>query len=433
MGTPSEEEPMRTHVFTGLLLLLTGIGVWAGIDLTMEHYRVLTDPEHESWCTIEESNFDCAAVSQSKWSEHQVFLFERPLPTSVPPVGFFVGLLALVALGRFRRGDEHYPAAQARDDTLALAWLLLLPAATVDLLLVYVMKFVLQTWCIVCLGIDVTTALLIVLIPFARSAGWRGLFRSGLAGALRHTNWLVFGCIFAVVVIGTQRAYSTALVNANVRAMAEIIVWFEEQPPVEIPLPADVPYLGEPGAPFQVVEYADFQCPYCAVASANIHHLMEAYPDQIHFAFRHFPLGSDCNPYNSNNMHPDACMAAQAAECAAQHGEFWNMYNGLYTLFAHAAAERKRPTTEHVRSLAHELDIPASEFYYCLEEEGIREQVVAMVEEGKAAGVRGTPALFVNGVLLPGGANAATHLEVLIRAHLQQQGVDPGEPITFEF
>jgi len=421
----------RWHVISALLLLLAAVGVWGAVDLTIEHFRVLTDPDHESWCTIEDSAFDCARVSASKWAEHSVFVFRIPMPTSVPPLGFFGGFALLVALGWVRRRSGDYPAGQVRDDTLAFAWLLLLPAAVVDLLLIYVMKFQLQTWCIVCLCLDVATAALLVLTPFARPSGWRGLLRGGIAGALRHYNWLAFGAAFVLLVACGQRAYTGAIAEVQQREFARFVEWFESQEATITELPEGTPRLGPADAPFQVVEYADFQCPFCSDCSAEIHHLMETYPELVSFSFRHFPLGSDCNPYNSNNMHPDACMAAYAAECAGRHGKYWEMYNELFTLFEEAGKQRRGPSVEQVRELAHGMGIPTTDFFYCLEEDAIRERVVGMVEEGKAHGVRGTPAVFVNGVGVGGGAAGALRLELLLRDHLRSQGADPGDPITF--
>ncbi len=421
---------MKRHILAAVLLLLACVGVWGGMDLTAEHLAVLTNPDHHSWCTVEGTKFDCAKVSQSRWAEHQIFLFTFPLPTSVPPIGFYVVFAALVLLGWWRRGGPDYPASQARDDTLAFAWLLLLPAAVVDLLLIYVMKFVLQTWCIVCLTLDVTTALLLILTPFARTTGWDGLFKSGVLGGMRHYNWLVAGVLFCAAVVIGQTWYAGGLREAIVEEQRTFVDEFWTQEPTLGDIPADVPRLGDADAPFHVVEYADFECPYCAVCSARIHALIEAYPGQVDFVFRHFPLGTDCNPYNRNNMHPDACAAAYAADCAGREGQFWPMYNALFTAFENRP-RGQRVEIDQIRELAHDLGLPASDFFYCLEDETVRAGVIAAVEEGRAAGVRGTPAVFVNGIMLGGGAAAAQRLELIIRDHLREQGVELDAPITY--
>lgn len=423
---------MRRHVIAPVLLVLACVGVWGSIDLTIEHFRVSKDPNYESWCTFEDTNFDCAAVSASPWAEHYLFLFRYPVPTSVFPLGFFVAFAVLLGLGWVRGGDEHYPTAVARDDTLAFAWLLLLPAAVTDLLLIYVMKFQLRTWCIVCLMIDITTLLLLILVPLARQRGYTGLFRSGFSGAFRHANWIAFGLVFVLVITVGQRRYSQAVDQILVETRIEFTEWFAEQEPVSSPLlNGDEFHRGTPGAPFQVIEFADFQCPFCAGCSHDIIKLIETYPGQIDFVFRHYPLGQDCAPGLMRDSHPDACMAAYAVDCAGRHDKYWEMYDILFEMFPEMRLDGKRPTVQNMREAAHELGLPATEFYYCLEDEEIKAAVIASVMVGRAVGVNGTPAVFTNGIQIPGGGNAPVFVEWLIRAQLQKQGQQLDEPVLY--
>ncbi len=424
---------MRRHIIAGFLLLFSGVGIWGAIDLTIEHFLVLTDPDHQAWCNIEGSNFDCSKVSRSRYSEHKVPLFKHPLPTSVPPLGFFGGFAVLVVLGWFRKGGANTTTVQARDETLAFAWLMLLPAAVVDLLLIYVMHSILHTWCIVCLMLDGATALLLIFTPLARKTGYRKLLRSGVMGGLRHFNWLIFGLVFVLLVVVGQRRYSHAIDGALRESREQFISWFGEQQPVPDLLSGDEQHRGVEGAPFTVVEFADFQCPYCAGCSSQIHEMAETYEGQIDFVFEHYPLGTDCNPGLSRDMHPDACMAAYAVECAAQHGKYWEMYDALWELFPAKAARGDRPSIEDIREVAHDLELPPTDFYYCLENEEIKQTVQESVLHGRSVGVSGTPAVFANGVLLPGGASSPVYLEWLIRSRLEKQGQELGDPITYQF
>ncbi len=423
---------MRRHVIAAILLVLSGVAIWGSIDLAVEHFRVGADPNYQSWCTFEDSNFDCAAVAASRWAQHQIFLFRYPVPTAMFPLGFFVGFAVLIGLGWVRGGDENYSATQARDDTLAFAWLMLLPAAVVDLLLIYVMKFQLQTWCIVCLVIDVTTLSLLIGTPLARSRGYRGLLGDGLVGMFRHGNWIALLVIFATVVVVGQRRYSLAIDEILAETREEFVAWYAEQSPVDAPLVREGnPRRGTPDAPWRVVEFADFQCPFCAGCSHDIHRLMEAYPGQIEFVFRHYPLGQDCAPGLMRDSHPEACMAAYAVDCAGRHGKYWEMYDVLFEMFPAMRLERKRPTLEDIREAAHELGLPATEFYYCLEDEEIKAAVTQSVLDGRAAGVSGTPAVFANGIAIPGGGNAPVFLEWLIRARLEEQGQELDDPLLY--
>ena len=137
-----------------------------------------------------------------------------------------------------------------------------------------------------------------------------------------------------------------------------------------------------PGAPVVVLEYADLQCPSCRAAHTNIvEPLLGQYGRRIRYEFRHFPLRS---------LHPEALAAAEAAECAADQGKFWE-YVDL------AFREQKELSREKLLVWAAELSLDTSRFEPCLTSESKRALVLSEYEEGRAEGVLGTPTFFVNG------------------------------------
>ncbi len=82
---------------------------------------------------------------------------------------------------------------------------------------------------------------------------------------------------------------------------------------------------GDPNAVITIVEFADFQCPYCKQTEATLNDLLERYPGQVRLAFRDFPLGS---------IHPYAEKAAEAARCAGKQGKFWDFHDALFAIRA---------------------------------------------------------------------------------------------------
>jgi protein-disulfide isomerase/uncharacterized membrane protein len=420
----------RTGIAT-ILLLLSGVGLWAAIDLTVQHLAVLTDPAYQSWCTFEDTRFDCAKVSKSTWSQLSIPPFHHPVPTALAPLGFFVGFALLILTAWLRKEDPAQPSGQTWDDTLAFAWLLLLPAAVIDLLLLYVMAVQVRTWCLVCLIIDAVTVLLLILTPMARTRGWQGLLSSGPMGALRHYNWLVFPLVFLLTVTVGQKAYGLAIHASIEGTRQEFLQWFAEQEPLKGVLRGNEPRRGNPGAPFQVVEFGDFQCPFCAEASHRIGELDKAYPGQIDFVFRQYPLGKHCNPGVARDAHPQACIAAYAAECAARAGHYWEMYDAMFELFPMLAALGAQPTLKQIGDLARRIGLPIVDFHMCLKDETVRQDVVRSVMDGRALGIQGTPTVFANGVPLPPGTGAIIYLEWLIRDHLRKQGQPLGSPVTY--
>src|SRR5829696_2153382 len=143
---------------------------------------------------------------------------------------------------------------------------------------------------------------------------------------------------------------------------------------------------GPKDAPVTLVKYGDYECPYCAEAHPLLKELQERAGEQVRFVFRHFPLDS---------THPRARRAAQAAEAAASQGRFWEMHDLLY--------ERQDELGEEdLMRYAAELGLDLRQF----EEDLTNDDHAGRIDEdrlgGDRAGVRGTPAFFVNGVRYKG-------------------------------
>ncbi len=142
---------------------------------------------------------------------------------------------------------------------------------------------------------------------------------------------------------------------------------------------------GNPYAPVQLVVFNDFQCPFCGKLEATFEALHERYPQQIEIHFRDFPL----------DFHKQARGAHMAARCAHDQGRFWAMHDLLF-------ANQRALETDHLLDYAAELGLDTGRFEACLREERHAAAIDEDIAAARAAGVRGTPATFVNGVLLSG-------------------------------
>jgi protein-disulfide isomerase len=132
-----------------------------------------------------------------------------------------------------------------------------------------------------------------------------------------------------------------------------------------------------------VVEYGDFECPSCKVAATTPSLLMERYPSQVRFVFRHFPI---------EEAHPHALMAAEAAEAAGAQGMFWQMYDVLFRNQAHLkAADLHR----YASDLGMDMTRYAAEMDDHIYLQKVREQVAG----GRSSHIRATPAFFLNGAV----------------------------------
>jgi protein-disulfide isomerase len=143
---------------------------------------------------------------------------------------------------------------------------------------------------------------------------------------------------------------------------------------------------GEDDAPIVLVEYGDYECPYCGQAASIVKRLQAAIGKQLKFVFRNFPL---------TELHPHALNAAKAAEAAASSGKFWEMHDRLY-------ASQDDLDLDSLRAYAEELGIDADEFERNFADRKTLERIEKDFEGGVRSGVNGTPSFFVNGVRYDG-------------------------------
>lgn len=145
---------------------------------------------------------------------------------------------------------------------------------------------------------------------------------------------------------------------------------------------------GKGSANVEIVEYGDYQCPYCGAAYPVIKEIQRTFGDQIKFVFRNFPL---------SEMHPYALPAAIAAEAADRQGKFWEMHDALFE-------HQNRLDPEGILIMAKNIGLNLSKFEDDIQDEKLAEKVNADFESGVRSGVNGTPSFFVNGNKFDGGA-----------------------------
>jgi len=148
---------------------------------------------------------------------------------------------------------------------------------------------------------------------------------------------------------------------------------------------------GPAAAPVTVVEYGDFECPYCGQAEPVVRTLLADFGD-VRYVWRHLPL---------NDVHPNAQVAAEAAEAAAEQGKFWEMHD---MLLEHQRDLRVRDLIRYAEIL--ELDVPAFRDY--LRTRTGAPRVAEDVDSADLSGVSGTPTFFINGRRHQGAYDIAT-------------------------
>jgi protein-disulfide isomerase len=221
-----------------------------------------------------------------------------------------------------------------------------------------------------------------------KTSFWFGFF-SGVSSVSVIVFIALFLLIFSGKVGGTGPApVATAPTTITAPTVGDTAQPVPEVPSVPVPDIKSGEYVkGNPNAPVTLIEYSDFECPFCQRFVPTVEQLLREYPEQVKIVYRHFPL----------SFHPNAQKAAEAAECAGEQGKFWEMHDILF-----AKAEQGTMGVEIWKTEASVLGLNTTQFNTCLDSGKYASKVANDMNEGAASGVSGTPATFVNGVLISG-------------------------------
>jgi protein-disulfide isomerase len=160
---------------------------------------------------------------------------------------------------------------------------------------------------------------------------------------------------------------------------------------IEAPVTAADHIRGRTDARITLVEYGDFECPYCTAAFPIVEKLRESFPDELRFVFRHAP---------QTREHPNAVLAAESAEAAGAQGQFWRFHDRLFT--------RAEPITwDRLRDDARGLELDLARFAADVEQHRFLD-IVNRIERTGAHTVRGTPTFFLGDVRYEEGSDFAS-------------------------
>jgi protein-disulfide isomerase len=178
-----------------------------------------------------------------------------------------------------------------------------------------------------------------------------------------------------------------------------------DAPRYEVAVAPDDPSLGAANAPVTVIEFSDFQCPFCLRVVPTLKRLREAYGDRVRIVWKDFPLTS---------IHPQAFKAAEAGQCAREQGKFWDYHDRLF-------ANQQALQPEFLKKYATELGLDATKFNACLDTAKYAERVQEQMGVGNSLGVSSTPSVFINGRLVS-GAHPYETFTAIIDEELQRAG-----------
>jgi protein-disulfide isomerase len=189
------------------------------------------------------------------------------------------------------------------------------------------------------------------------------------------------------------------------RAAVELVEELKKKAHVQVLLAAprtevaaEGPARGAANAKITIVEFSDFQCPFCARAQPVIERVLKEYPDKVRLVYRDFPL----------SFHSNAARAAEAAHCANEQQQFWPLHDWIFR-------HQNELGEQELSNAARELGLDQKKFDACMVSHKYQRAVADNQAAGEKAGVTGTPAFFVDGELLSGAQPFEKFQEVIDR------------------
>jgi protein-disulfide isomerase/uncharacterized membrane protein len=366
-----------------VLAMAAGMGVSA--YLANQHIAVLCGDS--SICSISET-FDCDKVNTSSFSE----LFG--VPVALYGLGFYFAAayaLTMRRLGRAKLAGLPRVLLVAGAGSVAYSALLAWVSHTMG------------TWCLFCISMYGINAFLLAgsAIALKQRAALKpptepleSPFVStmvGLGGDRSVPVMMVAGIAAFVLSIAIYNGKKDQLAcggeTSDPTALATVYHLPHEG---TVELTGNEPVHGRADAPYLIVEWADYGCPHCARAGAGVKELVDEDPD-IQLRFKHYPLSNRCNPHVGADLHPDACEASKATECARQQGRFWELNDLVFK-------NQNYQSPEDIRFMAKQVGLDMEALEACIADPITAERLKADADAANAVGLTGTPTFFIKGL-----------------------------------
>jgi protein-disulfide isomerase len=194
-----------------------------------------------------------------------------------------------------------------------------------------------------------------------------------------------------------QRATARQTLIAELRKSGPDVRVLIDAPRRDVEIDSTDPSLGRSSAPVTVIEFSDFQCPFCQRVAPTLKKLRETYGDKVRIVWKDFPL---------TQIHPQAFKAGEAAHCAGDQGKYWEYHDQLF-------ANQQSLQPEDLKKYATDLGLDAAAFTACLDTSKHGERVRDGVAQGTRLGVNSTPTIYINGRMLSGAQPYETFVSVI--------------------
>jgi protein-disulfide isomerase/uncharacterized membrane protein len=384
-------------------IFLSIVGGFIAVELTDVWVRSRVDPDYQSFCAVSEG-MNCETVALSDYST----VMGRPVSVWAVAGYAFLALLALLGLVRLKDGF-------GRGYLLLISLVFVL----VGFILMYIMKFLIGSWCLLCLAVDaVNIGLLAMAVLAIRMPG------TTLGDAVKYDFQSIvkrpllvvlvavagFGMLGGAWVYGGNLAVLEGTDLPPEQALDSPEKWTHKlhgeectdqcgcnesggRPQTQLGIDGSGhQWIGSAEAEMVIHEFTDYQCPHCRMAHMKVRRLLSNHPGKIKVIHRHYPLDQACNSSITRPFHQRACELSKIAICAGRQGRFWEMNDFL---FQHADEIRAKGLS--AVEVAKRLELNPDDFQCCMDDSTVLDEIKLDVEEGITHKLKGTPAFLIDG------------------------------------
>ncbi len=373
------KEASNNRTYWLVIVVLTLIGMGLAGYLTYVHVSVYTNPAFKSSCNINQS-FNCETVALSSYA------IIAGLPTSVWGLIGYLLLLIVGLLGWNRSSTGSSPLH-------GMLVVLTFCCMVAGVFFAYISYTQINSLCIYCMGTYFINILLFLLMFPALSKDGVSLgegFSAFLAWLPRNLVYLI---VLGIILFVGIRAYPPYWQAKWKGASLPIKVCggMRQDSAMDHGEDENGHWIGAKNPHITIVEFADYECPYCKRAHFDLRLLLRKCPEGIRLYHRHYPLDHKCNPRINRPFHKKACVLARAAHCAGLQGKFWGANDFLYT------KGKKLAKKDLVANMA-KLGLNGDKLHACITGKPARAAIDNDMAAGRGHKMRGTPFFVMNGV-----------------------------------
>ncbi len=367
-----------------LIIIIGFLGVVIATELTSLHLKILSEPNFESFCNISKS-VNCDTVNSSKYSE----IFSIPISHLGFLTYLFIIILAIFSL-------KGHPLANLLNTANFIIFIF---CNLYSIVLFYISLAIIKSLCILCCGLYIVNLLLFTVALF----NIKSYFTLRVLNPFRkNPGFTITITLFIILSLTSSITLRNIIINhrnqQRITQQKNTEIVYKE---IDI---ADSFTTGPQNAPITIVEVTDFECPFCRKAYPIVKEAIKRYQNKVKFVFKHFPLGTDCNPRIRRNMHPNACLAAYAANCAGKQDNFWDYIDRLMT---------GKLSREMYIKYADDLGLDREKFISCLDSNMVRQTVARDIETCIRCQIVSVPTIFINGRMLIGAKPLQEYIFVI--------------------